>query len=284
MVSKSLGGHRQFSMNPHAPRFIPQARRIVTYTACMLAVGCGPASPERPSVPTAPAVPHEPELQQATEGAIRMIRAFSQGDAGNCASIGVIKAALYEYGEDVVAERTETAERGLVATLRNGEKVAITADERAKAPRLSRFRPGEDNSILERANELFILMAKRLQIQRATATIEAAAEDLNSGEYFASTPALLGISDDVIRINGNLFTRWFKKTAFVRRNSSCVAASRGHAWFVSHGFADDHGTTKRFGSLFSSWYSFKATNVYCLVRKVQTQPPGEVEVVSEVPR
>jgi len=230
--------------------------------ACVACVAPHTSGALHPSTPTA-----EIELSEPTQVAKKMIQAFSQGDAGNCASIGVIKAALHEYGDEIVADRVVKEDGGLEVRMRDGVTVSLTSSERAMAATLSHFKKGNDDAVLEKANELFVLMAKRLQAKSSLSSIVLAATELNSGMYFLHTPELLGVSGDVIKISGRFLRRWFNKTSFVRGNSSCVAASKGHAWFVSHGFADGHGSVKRFNSLFSSWYSIKAGNAYCLVRK-----------------
>src|SRR3954462_5386610 len=98
--------------------------RASTWLLLMIASACGGTSNQPPETPHAAPLPSE----DATKAA-HVMTAFGQGEAGNCASISVIKLALFTYGFDGTFAAIESDTRGSKMTLRDGHVITITDEE-----------------------------------------------------------------------------------------------------------------------------------------------------------
>lgn len=97
------------------------------------------------------------------EQARALMEAFHQGAAGNCASISVIKLALYSYGYDRSFTRLDRndALRTTTFTLLDNSVVSVTDDELASVTGRGHFEP-EDGAdpVLVNARMMYAVMAK----------------------------------------------------------------------------------------------------------------------------
>jgi hypothetical protein len=132
---------------------------------------------------------------------------------------------------------------------------------------------------LARAKLLFSIMAKACEDDcrrggdtcsggeaNRVCSFEQGLSDLDRSLNWRVPPDLLGMREDEQwrALQGWRVGRWFRVTRFVRGGHACVAATRGHTFFVGDGWADKYGRPVSFNSKFGSWFAFKGAQVYCL--------------------
>lgn len=124
---------------------------------------------------------------------------FYQGVEGNCVTVSAIKAAMVRFGqspESIYKKISATAD-GYEVVMRDSFKLNVTRDELKKARLASNFK-GSDQALLEDANFLYAVSAKRAQLEnndgRGNQSYEVAMETLNDGEYPGSALRRLGLS------------------------------------------------------------------------------------------
>ena len=210
---------------------------------------------------------------QDSDRAREIIATFYQDGGSNCASIGVIKAALDHYrgselGEHVFRSRSRDPVTGEIAIVtRTGEAVTVTpADlEFVRSDDGAQFGVDEESPVGKRAYEMYAVMVHRLQASDPAKykTFAKAAARLNNGAHFTETPALLGLPRSEYDMIGGWWPRTCSMFDFVEKYDTCVAADPWHAWYVAQGWADKYGEAVDFTSRFSSFLGFRATNAYC---------------------
>jgi hypothetical protein len=224
-----------------------------------------------------------------------VITGFAQGPAGNCTSIGFIKAVIHSYDDPGRLLRvTHPRDGGLEATTLSEARLSISKDELARAATAAHLvsRTTDGRSLLDSANQLFAVMGKACQLDCAgkraycpyaaadRCTFDGALTYLDSGLNWWIPPALLGMAygRDYSQIAGWKVGRWFRSVRFTAGARSCVAATPKHTFFVADGAADNHGHAVKFSSKFASWFAFKSIAAYCL-----TGEPASVEMEDESP-
>jgi len=196
-----------------------------------------------------------------------IIRSFYQGKdedyqgAGNCASIAVIKAAIYTFGFDVFDYTIENDT--YFVKLKNNDKITFTKQELGYASKESSFIQGKAvdkeetqafKKIQEYAHICFTVICKMAQIhgdfsQRFSKfiipeTFEIAVETINDGAFTPEVYEFLGLEDyvtPVIRIR-------IRKR--IRSKRGMVVWTGSHAMFAAGGYIDVYGKPVRFRNRF----------------------------------
>ena len=91
-----------------------------------------------------------------------LIESFKQGNAGNCASISVIKLAIDKYGENGVLQKLDSTATDYLITLRDGTQLILTKEEWHSFTRnmLDQFVLLKNPAIFKEAKFLYAIMAK----------------------------------------------------------------------------------------------------------------------------
>ncbi len=133
------------------PKPNPAYGPVLALTSCTLAIAaCATMS-------AAPLDPRSPP--PASSKAQHILGSFAQGGAGNCASISVIKLALYEYGFD--GTFSQVGSDAGPFRLRDGTDVVVTdADVRTVAEIAAFETPPLDADLEEQAYRMLAVMAK----------------------------------------------------------------------------------------------------------------------------
>lgn len=123
---------------------------------------------------------------------------FYQYASGNCVTVSAIKVAMMRFGQkphDIFRKVTERP-GGYEISMRDGFTLMLTHQELAMARQASQFR-GTDPALLEDANFLYAVSAKRAQLQnndfRASQSFEVAMQTLNDGEFPGNALRRLGL-------------------------------------------------------------------------------------------
>lgn len=124
---------------------------------------------------------------------------FYQGVEGNCVTVSAIKAAMMRFGQsprDIYRQITETP-GGFDVTMRDSSRLTLTHEELRKAKSASNF-VGSDTALLEDANFLYAVSAKRAQLEnndfRASESFDVAMATLNDRERPGQALRRLGLS------------------------------------------------------------------------------------------
>ncbi len=191
-----------------------------------------------------------------------LFKAFYQGrdeesiGAGNCASVALIKAAMFAFGYEVFLIKKDSESYHI--TLRNNEVVTLNEDELLYASRMSAFILGkyENNSELEEfkrireyAHLCFAVMCKMAQKYGDYSsryskfiipeTYEMAVEILNDGTFTPQVYEFLGLEESVSPVyRYNLISKF-------RGNFGMVIWTGVHAVYANAGYFDLYGNKKR---------------------------------------
>ena len=123
---------------------------------------------------------------------------FYQGVEGNCVTVSAIKAAMMRFGQSPadIYRTVTTLPDGYEVVMRDGFALTLTHDELDKARRGSHLR-GSDQALLDAANFLYAVSAKRAQLKnndfRARESFDVAMQTLNDGEYPGQALRRLGL-------------------------------------------------------------------------------------------
>jgi hypothetical protein len=123
---------------------------------------------------------------------------FYQGVEGNCVTVSAIKAAMMKFGQDPrgIYRQVTATDAGFAVTMRDGFSLHLTHSELLRAKAASNFR-GSDQMLLDHANFLYAVSAKRAQLEnndyRGRESFEVAMETLNDGEYPGQALRRLGL-------------------------------------------------------------------------------------------
>lgn len=284
----------------HIPRYRPLTATPIAAAlagALALASACTTATSEptrRSSTERVPAVSETPgasspdrvHLAERVQRTRAIITGFAQGPAGNCTSIGFIKAVLRAYGSpDNLFHFKRSPQGGLDVTTLSGVRLSLSADElhRAATAAALRLNSPDAERLRDSANQMFAVMGKACQRDCARppdaqqkycayaegerCTFAGALTYLDSGLDWWVPPALLGMTEgrDFRQIAGWVGGRWFRSVRFTAGDQSCVAATRRHTFFVADGLADKGGRPVDFRSKLASWFAFKSIGAYCLI-------------------
>jgi hypothetical protein len=194
-----------------------------------------------------------------------LFRAFYQGrdeeslGAGNCASIGLIKAAIFTFGFDVVSYQKE--EDTYKVSLKNGDKLSFTEAELNYAKKESSFILGEyENSeekeqfkeILEYAHLCFASICKMAQKNGDFSSryskfivpnnFEMAVEIINDGTFTPNVYEFLGLENHV---TPTYRTKLLNK---INEPYGMLLWTGVHAMYANNGYFDLYGKKEKFNS------------------------------------
>ena len=189
----------------------------------------------------------------------KIFTAFFQGKdetaagAGNCASIAIIKAAIYTFGDQIFQEWSQQENRYNII-LKNGDQVTFTQEEFDYAKEEASFILGEaeneaDNQLFVEMRELaylsFTAICKMVQIHGDYSSrlkqfiipedFKTAVEIINDGTDTPDVYELLGLEDHVTPIY-----RWKIKKR-TKSDTGMVIWTKGHAMFAAKGYFDLYG-------------------------------------------
>lgn len=123
---------------------------------------------------------------------------FYQGAQGNCVTVSAIKAAMMRFGQspaDIYKEVAATP-TGYDVVMRDGVRVSVNHDELSRARRGALLR-GSDQTLLDDANFLYAVSAKRAQLEnndfRGNQGFDVAMDTLNDGEWPGEALRRLGL-------------------------------------------------------------------------------------------
>ncbi|ELR69294.1 hypothetical protein C900_05178 [Fulvivirga imtechensis AK7] len=192
-----------------------------------------------------------------------LFTAFFQGrdeeslGAGNCASVAVIKAAMYTYGFDVFTLNRNSHKYDI--RLQNGEQVAFTKAELDYAKRESSFILGESKSaaeqseykkIIEYAHLCFATICKMAQLNGDYSSrfskfiipdsFEMAVEIINDGTFTPNVYEFLGLEDSVTPAYR------LRLTKKIQESYGMVLWTGSHAMFAAEGYFDLYGKKEEF--------------------------------------
>lgn len=187
----------------------------------------------------------------------KIFSAFYQGKdeestgAGNCASVALIKAAIYTYGFNVFDYIFENDVYTI--QLKNGDSIQFTLSELEVAKRESSFVPsGAECDEKDYAHLCFATMCKMVQIhgdysQRFSKFIipdsfEQAVETLNDGTNTPEVYELLGLEKHVTPVYR------YKLKEHLSDDCGMVVWTSAHAMFAADGYFDLYGERTKFKS------------------------------------
>ena len=123
---------------------------------------------------------------------------FYQGVQSNCVTVSAIKAAMMRFGQspaDIYKEVAATP-TGYDVVMRDGVRVSVNHDELSRARRGALLR-GSDQTLLDDANFLYAVSAKRAQLEnndfRGNQGFDVAMDTLNDGEWPGEALRRLGL-------------------------------------------------------------------------------------------
>lgn len=148
-----------------------------------------PSTPRSRLRPQTPQVPVKPK---------DIWHGFYQGREGNCVTVSAIKAAMMRFGQhpDTIYKQVTAVSNGFDVVMRDGFTLHLTHAELQKATQASHLR-GSDRSLLEAANFLYAVSAKRAHMEnndfRGGESFDKAIETLNDGEIPGQALRRLGL-------------------------------------------------------------------------------------------
>jgi len=192
-----------------------------------------------------------------------LFNAFYQGKdeesvgAGNCASIAIIKAAMFTFGYEVISFEKE--QNIYHVTLKNGEKISFNENELLYAKKESSFILGkydtetekeQFNEILEYAHICYATICKMAQKNGDFSSryskfiipenFELAVEIINDGTFTPHVYEFLGLEDNA---TATYRTKLRKK---VKQSFGMVLWTNSHAMYSSEGYFDLYGNKQKF--------------------------------------
>lgn len=123
---------------------------------------------------------------------------FYQGAQGNCVTVSAIKAAMMRFGQSPVDiyKQVSATPTGYDVIMRDSVKVSVSHDELSRARRGALLH-GSDQVLLEDANFLYAVSAKRAQLEnndfRGNQGFDVAMDTLNDGEWPGEALRRLGL-------------------------------------------------------------------------------------------
>jgi len=181
-------------------------------------------------------------FQQSYTYSTTVIRAFHQGHEGdfNCASIALIKCAIATFGSDNVFKAVTKENDVYKITLRNGETVILSKQELDTATARNGFKLDDNQNMLNQANLIYAVMAKRAVTFCISNTTFGLCTNLDSALMFLHgetggvdarrLPILLGLARVKVRHK--------KELSYIYENGY-------HAVFASKKVWDNYGSPDR---------------------------------------
>jgi hypothetical protein len=155
---------------------------------------------------------------------------WGQGQEGNCASVGVIKAAMDRYDNQVFNSVRQVGD-GYNIEMQDGFNLNLSAQEMAMARTASHFN-GTDNEAKTYAQLCFGAMAKRAHMtgHDGCRSFAGALAELNDGEYPIDSAKLLGLKDKVVNVDPHT----------LNGQDSCVGWNGSHCVFIDRDNQGNH--------------------------------------------
>ncbi|MCR4539954.1 hypothetical protein NUV89_16290 [Pseudomonas sp. 18.1.10] len=145
-----------------------------------------------------PSASRSRSAEAATEKPRDIWGGFYQGSNGNCVTVSAIKAAMMRFGQKPtdIFRQVKQVPNGYEVSMRDGYTLPLTHEELNKARQTSQLR-GTDPALLEDANFLYAVSAKRAQLEnndfRAKQSFEVAMQTLNDGDFPGNALRRLGL-------------------------------------------------------------------------------------------
>lgn len=170
------------------------------------------------------------------------ITAFSQGRAGNCASIAAIKLSIATYGIQNIFLEEKHINNAYHILMRDSSLVVILDSEILEMDsNQNRFRKGSDREIYNYATFLYAVMAKNKQKQLGLKTIKKA-NIYYKWNFIPTTNHLLAMDTeknlDYLGLKG-LYKEINRDE--VSKFDKIIITSTKHSTFATNGNFDDHG-------------------------------------------
>ncbi len=167
----------------------------------------------------------------------QIISAFKQGDAGNCASISVIKLALFQYGFEATLQPVAQAD-GYSVTLMDGTNMQLTTAEIQSVAAVSDFANIQDATIADQAQLTYAVMVKNKFQQDGGATLT---DVIDSTDHFLDMDTTknfgyLGLGAKYDSLN-NFDTNYLGNLA------AYILTNFKHSAFAFGPNYDEHGTS-----------------------------------------
>ncbi len=191
---------------------------------------------------------------QGKNAVSNLFSSFGQGKEGNCASVGVIKAAMDKYGGNVFNQVNQTGDGGYAIKMKDGKSVNLTAQEMQVAKQKANLK-GNGGKEQEYATLCYAAMAKRAQMDghEGARDFSKACDSLNNGEDPIYSAKILGLGNNVKMINPQA----------AGNTDGAVAWSAKHAMFVDKGTTDRYGQAVAFNGT-DTWGN-RLTNAFMFV-------------------
>lgn len=192
-----------------------------------------------------------------------LFNAFYQGKdaesigAGNCASIAIIKAAMFTFGYDVVSYEKE--QNSYLVTLKNGENISFNDNEFLYAKKESSFIFGkyknesekeQFSEIINYAHICFATICKMAQKHGDFSSryskfiipesFELAVEIINDGTFTPHVYEFLGLEDYA----SATYRIGLRKK--IKQSYGMVLWTNSHAMYSSEGYFDLYGKKQKF--------------------------------------
>ncbi len=172
---------------------------------------------------------------------LKIIEAFYQGEAGNCASISSIKLAITTYGINNVFLETKHSEESYEILMRDSTRISITDSEvKLMDSNQNRFKKNDDE-IYNYAVFLYAVMAKNKQIKENIRSIKKANRYFKWG-FIPTSIHLLSMSTEknleYLGLKG-LYKNVIKSE--VKNKNNIIITSTKHSVYATNGYYDDHG-------------------------------------------
>jgi hypothetical protein len=188
--------------------------------------------------------------------AMAMVTAFHQGEAGNCASISVIKLAVFAYGyPNVFAQLARDGlHKSTTFTLRDGKEVSVTDDEVASLATLANFEHGASAEVLQNAQTMYAVMAKN---------------KCNADSHCREVTSAITQPDGYLEMSTEENFKWLGLErqfvseqrvdfATLKSEKAYVVTNAKHSAFAYAGEYDEHGiptVVEEFRQHHSSWFT-----------------------------
>ncbi len=172
---------------------------------------------------------------------LKIIEAFSQGKAGNCASISSIKLAISTYGINNVFLETKQASGSYEILMRDSTRISITDSElKLMDSNQNRFKKNDDE-IYNYAVFLYAIMAKNKQIKENIRSIKKANRYFKWGFIPTSIHLLSMSTEKNLEYLGLIGLYSNVNKSEVKDKSNIIITSTEHSVYATNGYYDDHG-------------------------------------------
>ncbi|PCH67365.1 MAG: hypothetical protein COC06_11410 [Bacteroidales bacterium] len=179
---------------------------------------------------------------QNKDSDLKIIEAFYQGDAGNCASISSIKLAIATYGTNKVFLDVKHSDESCKILMRDSTRISITNTElKSMDSKQNRFEKKNDNEIYDYAVFLYAVMAKNKQIKENIRNIKKANRYYQWGFIPTSIHLLSESTEKNLEYLGlKRFYEKINKSEVENRNKIIITSTK-HSVYATNGYYDHLG-------------------------------------------